>query len=169
MDGGRVNLGRFVVDSARRFPERVAVRWGERVTTYAELDRRTNALAHGLASLGVRKGDRVAVLMRNRPEMIETMFACFKAGYCLVPLNSRFTPGDISYHVDDAAAAAVVTDAEGSAVGGRAEVADRPTVVAGDAPDGHPDRPERESGGLGRLRRAGGRRRPVSGRRAHRS
>jgi long-chain acyl-CoA synthetase len=127
-----MNLGRLVVESARRFPERIAVSWGDRVTTYADLDRRTNALAHGLRALGVQKGDRVAVLMRNRPELIETMFACFKAGFCLVPLNSRFTAPEVAFHVQDAAAAAIVTDGDGSLVVQSAGLADLTTVVAGE-------------------------------------
>jgi len=54
--------------------------------------------------------------MRNRPEMLEAMYACFKGGYCLVPLNSRFTEDDVAYHVSDSGAAAVLTDAEGAEV-----------------------------------------------------
>ncbi|MGE0794957.1 MAG: long-chain fatty acid--CoA ligase [Acidimicrobiia bacterium] len=109
-----MNLGQLLTNSARRFPERPAVSWGDRVVTYAELDRRTNGLANGLVALGVAKGDRVGVLMRNRPEMLEAMFACFKAGFCLVPLNSRFTADEVRYHVEDSGALAVLTDTEGA-------------------------------------------------------
>src|SRR5438105_4146311 len=111
-----MNLGRALEVTARRFPERTAVSWGHRVLTYAAFDRRTNALAHGLASLGVRRGDRVAVFMRNRPELLETMYACFKGAYCLVPLNSRFTASDVEYHVADSGAVAIVADQEGAGV-----------------------------------------------------
>jgi acyl-CoA synthetase (AMP-forming)/AMP-acid ligase II len=108
-----VNIGQTLTTTARRLPDRTAITWGARAVTYAELDRRSNALAHGLASLGACKGDRIAVLMRNRPELIETMYACFKAGFCLVPLNARFTADEVAYHVADSGAVAVVTDAEG--------------------------------------------------------
>jgi acyl-CoA synthetase (AMP-forming)/AMP-acid ligase II len=126
-----MNLGRLLSNSAARFPNRQAVSWGDRTDTYDELDQRTNALAHGLHRLGVAKGDRVAVLMRNRPEMIEAMFACFKAGYCLVPLNSRFTSNEVAYHVRDSAAAAVLTDAEGSDIVAHADLSGIATVTAG--------------------------------------
>src|SRR6478672_2570831 len=106
-----MNVGRMLETTARRLPGHPAVAWGNRELTYAEFDRRTNALAHGLASLGVQRGDRVGVLMRNRPELLEAMYACFKAGYCLVPLNSRFTADEVAYHVADSAAAAVLTAA----------------------------------------------------------
>jgi acyl-CoA synthetase (AMP-forming)/AMP-acid ligase II len=128
-----VNLGQLLTNSARRFPDHLAVTWGTRSLTYAELDHRTNALAHGLSRLGVAKGDRVGVLMRNRPELLEAMFACFKAGFCLVPLNSRSTPEDVAYHVEDSGAVAVLTDNDGASVVSGARLAGVTVVVAGDA------------------------------------
>ena len=132
-----MNVGQMLANAARRHPHRPAVTWGEHRLDYAALDRRTNALARGLTSLGLAPGDRVGVLMRNRPELIEAMFACFKGGFCLVPLNSRFTEDEVAYHVADSGAAAVLTDPEGADVvlGG---VAGSPApvrvVVAGDDP-----------------------------------
>lgn len=106
----------MLANAARRSPERSAVTWGDHHLDYDTLDRRTNALARALGDLGVVPGDRVAVLMRNRPEMLEAMYACFKGGFCLVPLNSRFTEDEVAYHVSDSAAAAVLTDAEGAEI-----------------------------------------------------
>jgi len=111
-----MNVGWMLVNTARRLPDRPAVSWGQRSLTYAELDRRTDALAHGFAGLGVRRHDRVAVLMRNRPELVEVMFSCFKAGYCLVPLNARLTGPEVAYHLSDSGAAAIVTDGEGAPI-----------------------------------------------------
>jgi long-chain acyl-CoA synthetase len=126
-----MNVGQMLVNTARRLPDRAAVTWGDRTLTYSELDRRTDALARGLAALGVRRGDRVAVLMPNRPELLEAMFACFRAGYCLVPLNARFTSDEVSYHVDDAGAAAVLTDESGVEVVLGADLGGAAVVVAG--------------------------------------
>lgn len=111
-----MNVGQLLADAARRHPERPAVTWGDRRLDYRSLDRRTNALARALAGLGASRGDRVGVLMRNRPEMLEAMFACFKGGFCLVPLNSRFTAEEVAYHVEDSGAVAVLTDDEGADV-----------------------------------------------------
>jgi long-chain acyl-CoA synthetase len=70
--------------------------------------------------------------MRNRPELLEAMFACFKAGFCLVPLNSRFTGDDVAFHVEDSGAVAVLTDDEGTtAVTGAGLAATTTVVVAG--------------------------------------
>jgi len=126
-----MNVGQLLANSARRFPDRPAVTWGVHTRTYGELDRRTNALARALGSLGVARGDRVCVLMRNRPEMLEAMFACFKGGFCVVPLNSRFTPEEVAFHVEDAGARAVLTDAEGAPVVAGASVPAGRVVVAG--------------------------------------
>ena len=73
--------------------------------------------------------------MRNRPEMLEAMFACFKGGFCLVPLNSRFTADEVAYHVDDSGAVAVLTDDEGVDVvlGATARSRDRVHVVVAGA------------------------------------
>lgn len=126
-----MNVGQLLADAARRHPARPAVTWGDRCVDYRSLDRRTNALAHALATLGASRGDRVGVLMRNRPEMLEAMFACFKGGFCLVPLNSRFTTDEIEYHVEDSDAVAVLTDDEGADVvlGATASLGHRVHVV----------------------------------------
>jgi acyl-CoA synthetase (AMP-forming)/AMP-acid ligase II len=126
-----VNIGQLLAVSARRFPDHPAVSWGDRSFSYAALDARTNALARALSALGVARGDRVAVLMRNRPELLEAMFACFKGGFCLVPLNSRLTADEVAFHVEDSQAAAVLTDGEGAPVVAGARLGDVAIVVAG--------------------------------------
>ncbi|HEX3796116.1 MAG TPA: AMP-binding protein [Acidimicrobiales bacterium] len=127
-----VNVGRLLTNTARRVPERTAVTWGDQSITYAEFDRRATALARGLAGLGVGRGDRVGVFMRNRPELLESMFACFKAGYCLVPLNSRFTSDEVGYHMVDSGAAAIIAEEVGEAVVAGADLGGAATVVTGD-------------------------------------
>ncbi|MGW4891929.1 class I adenylate-forming enzyme family protein [Kitasatospora sp. NPDC004240] len=71
----------------QRYGGRTAVLDGDRHLTYAELDRRTDALATALLSLGVRRGDRVAVVSHNRLEVLETYFALGKLGAAAVPLH----------------------------------------------------------------------------------
>ena len=57
-------------------------------TSYAELNRRVNCVANSLLKMGLKKGDRVAVLLHNCPEFIETYFACAKSGGIFVPINN---------------------------------------------------------------------------------
>jgi fatty-acyl-CoA synthase len=74
-----------------------------RTLTYAELDGRAARAAALMAARGVGKGDRVAILTRNRIEFFETLFACAKLGAILVPLNWRMPPAELDGLVADAA------------------------------------------------------------------
>ncbi|KAI1137401.1 acetyl-CoA synthetase-like protein [Hypoxylon sp. FL0543] len=64
--------------------------------TYEALDAQSNALAHSLRSLGVKKGDRVAVSLANVPEHVVATYAIFKLGAVLVPLNPSFNAHQLS-------------------------------------------------------------------------
>ncbi|OTA62740.1 acetyl-CoA synthetase-like protein [Hypoxylon sp. EC38] len=64
--------------------------------TYETLDAQSNALAHSLRSLGVKKGDRVAVSLANVPEHVVATYAIFKLGAVLVPLNPSFNAHQLS-------------------------------------------------------------------------
>lgn len=63
--------------------------------TYDKLDRKSNALARGLASMGVRGGDRFAVMLGNNIEFATVTYALFKLGAILVPLNPGFTSAQV--------------------------------------------------------------------------
>lgn len=128
-----VNIGQMLVNTARRLPDRPALTWGPRTLSYAELASRADRLRRGLSSLGVEKGDRVCLLMRNRPEVVETMYACFLSGLGLVPINARLTAGEVAYHVADAGAAVVVTDEEGADELAGAEIGPATVVATGAA------------------------------------
>ncbi|APB01834.1 (2,3-dihydroxybenzoyl)adenylate synthase [Nocardia seriolae] len=72
-------LGELLRDAARQWPERPAL-LGDTSTTYAELDRAADRMAHGLLGLGIRPGDRVVVQLPNVPEFIEILFGLLRAG-----------------------------------------------------------------------------------------
>ena len=72
--------------------------------TYRSFHARSNQLARGLARLGVRRGDRVAVLAGNRTEYPIIYFAALKLGAIVVPVNSRFTAGEVATIVHHAEA-----------------------------------------------------------------
>ncbi len=80
--------------------------------TYAELNARTNQVAHGLLSLGVAKGDRVALLMMNSHEFVTTFFAIAKVGAVVVPLNWRLVPDELEFIVKDSGTSVLVAGAE---------------------------------------------------------
>ena len=92
-------------------PDRVAIRFEGRSITWSELEDRVARLAGALAQRGVGRGDRVAVLMLNRPEFVETVLAANRIGAIAVPVNFRLVAAEISYVLGDSGAKVVVTDA----------------------------------------------------------
>jgi fatty-acyl-CoA synthase len=99
---GPHTIGRWARDRGRVTPDRVAIDFLDTETTYAELDERSERLAGSLLADGVARGDRVASLTGNRPEHVELLFACAKAGLILAPINHRLAPAEIAYQLDDA-------------------------------------------------------------------
>ena len=107
-----MNIGQLLTKSARTFPENLAIAYGRKELTYAEFNARTNRLANGLNRLGVQQGDNVAVLMYNCPEMLESMFACFKAGFGTIPINFRLHPREYAFIINHSEAKAVIISSE---------------------------------------------------------
>lgn len=91
-------------------PQAVALRFMGRTLTWADLQRRVSALAGALSRRGVGFGDRVMILMLNRPEFVEAMLATNMLGAIAVPLNFRLTPSEIGFLVEDCEARVVVTE-----------------------------------------------------------
>jgi long-chain acyl-CoA synthetase len=93
-------------------PEAPALADGERVhADWATFAARTAAAAAGLRDdFGLSPGDRVAIVMRNRPEYLEALFAIWHAGLVAVPVNARLHRDEIAYILDDSGTAVVVTD-----------------------------------------------------------
>lgn len=67
--------------------------------TFATLDERARRLAGGLLRRGLKRGDRVAIMMHNRCEYAEIMLACWVAGLCVVPVNAKLHPREFAYVV----------------------------------------------------------------------
>jgi fatty-acyl-CoA synthase len=82
--------------SAIRCPERVALVDERGTLTFAEVARRTNALARGLAAAGVREGDGVAIMCRNHRGFVEATVACAKLGASQLYLNTAFAGPQIA-------------------------------------------------------------------------
>jgi acyl-CoA synthetase (AMP-forming)/AMP-acid ligase II len=97
-----MNLGMYLARGARQWPRRPAILFRDRVLTYRELESRSNRLAHALLALGLRRGDRVAVVSPNRPEIVELECALYKAGLVKVALNSRLAPQELADALENA-------------------------------------------------------------------
>ena len=107
-----MNIGTLLTKSARTFPENLALAYGSRRWTYAEFNGRVNRLANAFGRLGVSRGAHVAILMQNLPEMLESMFACFKAGAAAVPINFRLHPDEYAFIIDHSESELVIISSE---------------------------------------------------------
>ena len=98
---------------ARRHPDLPATWFQERTRTFGELDASSSALGGGLVEeLGIKPGDRVAILDKNSDDYLELLFALDKAGAVGVPVNWRLTASEVGKVVDDAAPALLVVGEE---------------------------------------------------------
>ena len=116
-------------------PEAVGLRFEDRDVTWAELDRSTDELAAGLARMGVGHGERIGILLNNRPEFVETAMACMKLGAIGVPVNVRFTPSELLYVFTNAECRVIVTE-DTLAAGLSRVVAEHPGLPILNADDG---------------------------------
>ncbi|MFI9181959.1 fatty acyl-CoA synthetase [Streptomyces goshikiensis] len=122
----------LVRDTARRVPDRTALRYRERSWTYAELDA---AVSTGAAVLreryGLAHGDRVATFAHNSDAYLLAFLACARAGLTHVPVNQNLTGEDLAHILDDCASALVLADPD----------------LASRVPGGRPVRPLRDAPG----------------------
>ncbi|GAA3238929.1 long-chain fatty acid--CoA ligase [Pseudonocardia petroleophila] len=101
MDRG---IGHWVTRRAFLHGERTAFVSGDDHYSYTDVDRRTDQVASALRDLGVRKGDRVAVLLVNSVEFMELLLGCAKIGAITVPINVRLAGPEIGYILADSGA-----------------------------------------------------------------
>lgn len=110
MDTMSSTVADLVRRSARRWPTRVALHFGERRWTYEELDDAVSRVAGRLLELGLRKGERVAALGTNSDAYLLLYLGCARAGLVHVPVNYNLVGGELSYIVNDARSAALFAD-----------------------------------------------------------
>ena len=87
---GELCAHHFFEAQVARTPDAVAVFYKDERLDYAELNRRANRLAHYLRRLGIVPGDRVAICLERRLELIVAVLAVFKAGAAYVPLDPAY-------------------------------------------------------------------------------
>lgn len=107
----------YLAHAAERDGDATALVLADRRCSYAELERASNRLAHQLAAVGCRRGDRVCLLMEKSPEAIVAMLACLKAGCAYVPLDIASPPARLALVVSRAEPVAVLVDGRGAARG----------------------------------------------------
>ncbi len=90
-------VGQMLDDAAARYGDREAIVFADERISYAELRRRVERLARGLLALGVRKDDKVALWLPNRPAWLVAQYACATIGATVVALNTRYKAHELSY------------------------------------------------------------------------
>lgn len=103
-----MNVGYLLTKAVSDYPDKVALAFEGKELTYRELNSRVNSLANGLLAEGIKKGDKVAILLRNSNELIESFFATVKIRGVVVPINYRLTPKEVAYIVDNADASTLI-------------------------------------------------------------
>ena len=109
-----MNPAAWVERHARRRPDDQALADGDRVyASWGEFAARTAGAATSLRDhFGLSPGDRVAIVMRNRPEYLEALYAIWHAGLVAVPVNARLHRDEIAYILEHSESAVVVTDGD---------------------------------------------------------
>ena len=94
--------------SARRVPDRDAIRYFDSTVSYTELDDLAERFAALLSGRGIGKGDRVAIYTQNNPQFLVAQYGAWKRGAIVVPLNPMLKARELEYHLNDSGARVLV-------------------------------------------------------------
>jgi len=97
----KINVGYLLYKRAMLSPKLEALVVGNVRRSYQELNERANRVANAMLKMGLKRGDRVAVLSLNEPEFLELYYGLGKIGVVLVPLNFRLAPPEVAYIAND--------------------------------------------------------------------
>lgn len=96
--------------NARNRGDKVAIIFNDRTYTYKEYNEQVNRMAHALIQFGVKKGDKIALMMKNSDLFIFVYYAILKAGAVAVPINFRLTAHEVSYILNNSDSRIVFAD-----------------------------------------------------------
>jgi long-chain acyl-CoA synthetase len=103
-----ITLSAVLAETARKFPDHPALLFYGKKIKYSELDRLTNRFAHALRGLGVSKGDRVALMLPNIPQMVIAYFGTVRIGAIAVPTNPLYHEHELEIQLKDSGARTLV-------------------------------------------------------------
>src|SRR4029077_8888974 len=111
----RFNIGTACSSRRARDGTRTALHWEDEggavsTLTFDDLQRQANRLSNALAALGVARGDRVAIILPQRPETAIAHIACYQMGAVAMPLSILFGPEALDYRIQDSGAAVALVD-----------------------------------------------------------
>jgi len=101
IDYERLTLPAALSKAARDVPERTALIMMGKKISFGQLDDRVNGFAAALTKLGIRKGDKIALLLPNLPQMVIATYASFRLGAVVVMNNPLYTERELEYQLND--------------------------------------------------------------------
>ncbi len=105
----RIPIHRLLDDTAARIPDGPCVSFFGRRFTYGAIKELADRVAEGARALGIRKGDRVALLLPNSPQFLAAYYGFLSAGAVIVPLNPLSTESELAFYLSDSGARMLVT------------------------------------------------------------
>ncbi len=102
------SLGQMLAETARKFPDHTALLFYGKKVSYGELDRLANRFGHALEHLGIRKGDRVALMLPNIPQMVIAYYGALRIGAVAVPTNPLYHAHELEVQLNDSGAETLV-------------------------------------------------------------
>ena len=107
-----LTLPELINNQAERLGEKTLLRFRDEALSYKDFNEKTDRLAKAFQNLGIKKGDRVAIMFQNCLEVVESYFAIWKTGAWAVPVNPVFTPHEAEYVLTDSGAKMIVVGEE---------------------------------------------------------
>jgi acyl-CoA synthetase (AMP-forming)/AMP-acid ligase II len=101
-------MGEILKVNAQKFGDKLALKDSKRQLSFKEYNSRSCMLANGFIDMGLKKGDRLAVISTNCLEFMEIYAAVAKAGIVVVPINWRLAPRDMQFIINNSDAKAVI-------------------------------------------------------------
>lgn len=98
--------------SVEKYPNKKAVISGRKKLNYSQLSETMNSWAETLLSVGIGRGDRVALFMKNCVEEVQLYFACFRIGAIAVPINTRYTTPEVVYALTQSGSKILIVSSE---------------------------------------------------------
>src|SRR5437660_9378476 len=120
----------YLAENARRSPDHAVVHHRDRRLSFRELEERSARCRGALAALGVKHGERVALVMSDSPEMIVALLGVMSLGAIVVPCSTMLKPAELEYMLADSGAKLVIVTPEHAE---NAKAAKAPRIVV--APD----------------------------------
>ena len=105
-------LHQFIHQAAQNFPEKTAVICGEESLTYSQLAAKMDSWATKLMGFGIKRGDRVGLLMYNGLNLVQLYYACFRVGAIAVPFNTRYQEPELAYAVNQSGSSILMAGRE---------------------------------------------------------